>query len=135
VSENQKTLLSQAGNVILASADRATELLKGDVNDWFLKEVPGRQQVLVEDKWMLARNAYTAGIGVGLGEAAQLIDSIHSLANTYSPQVTELQKDLQEAKRLLSMYSARGLSPVLTEAELEEIDIFLKMPSGVTDGE
>lgn len=135
MSDSQKTFIKEAGDVIIASGERSLELLKGDVNDWFLNQVPGRQAVLVEDKWMLARNAYTAGIETGLGEAGKLVTAIADLAKAYDPKITELQSDLQEAKRLLALYSARGLSPVLTETELEEIDIFLNMPSGVPEGE
>ncbi|WP_338924480.1 hypothetical protein V0M98_33235 (plasmid) [Pseudomonas silesiensis] len=59
-------------DVILACKVVVEQLLKSDVNDWFLAQAPGRQQVLVDDKWMLARNAYTAGIELALGEVARL---------------------------------------------------------------
>lgn len=61
-----------ADDVLSASKLAVEQLLKSDVNDWFLAQVPGRQKVLVEDKWMLARNAYTAGIELALAEVARL---------------------------------------------------------------
>lgn len=63
---------SNAEDVISASKVVVEQLLKSDVNDWFLAQAPGRQQVLVEDKWMLARNAYTAGIELALAEVTRL---------------------------------------------------------------
>jgi hypothetical protein len=61
-----------ADDVISASKLAVEQLLKSDVNDWFLAQVEGRQQVLVEDKWMLASNAYTAGIELALTEVTRL---------------------------------------------------------------
>jgi hypothetical protein len=63
---------TNADDVIGDSKIRVEQLLKSDVNEWFLAQVPGRQQVLVEDKWMLARNAYTAGIKLALEEVTRL---------------------------------------------------------------
>jgi hypothetical protein len=61
-----------ADDVLSASKLAVEQLLKSDVNDWFLAQVEGRQQVLVEDKWMLASNAYTAGIELALTEVTRL---------------------------------------------------------------
>ncbi len=36
-----------------------------NVNDWFLAQEPGRQEVLREDKWMLASAAFDAGLRSG----------------------------------------------------------------------
>jgi hypothetical protein len=60
-----------AEDAILACKIIVEQLLKRDVNDWFLALEPGRQQVLVEDKWMLAGAAYKAGIELALAEVTR----------------------------------------------------------------
>jgi hypothetical protein len=47
-----------------------------DVNTWFCGLEKGRQNVLVEDKWMLASAAYDAGLKKGSEDKQLEIDQL-----------------------------------------------------------
>lgn len=61
------------------------------LNEWFLSLVPGRQAVLVEDKWMLASAAYEAGAALKKEEMQVEIDLQQERIAALEQQLAALQ--------------------------------------------
>jgi hypothetical protein len=80
-----------------------------DVNDWFLSLESGRQQVLVEDKWMLANAAYAAGLNKHVNQA---VVDIASAVGTSVVVQTPIEASQNEALKLRIAHLEKVLGDV-----------------------